>query len=158
MKLYFLRHGPAVEREAWPADDDFARPLTERGQVLVQRVADVLADLDLELGAIITSPLTRARQTAEIVARRLGMEKHLFKDDRLMPGFDLDGLAAMLSDHSGLPALMLGGPEPDFSVTIGSLVCKKAGLARVDVLSDNPLRGELVWLIPPGMLTRSSGA
>ena len=163
MKLYFLRHGPAVDRAAWPADDDFARPLTARGQAVVQRVADALADLQLELGLIITSPLTRAWQTAEIVARRLDILDRLLKDDRLMPGFDLNGLTAILRAHSAQSAIMLVGHEPDFSTTIsaliggGSLVCKKGGLARVDVSTDNPLRGDLVWLIPPSILTRPSG-
>lgn len=163
MKLYFLRHGPAVERTAWPADNDFARPLTERGQAVVQRVAEALAALQLKPEAIITSPLARALQTAQIVARRLDLQDRLVKDDRLMPGFCLERLAAVLQAHADLSAIMLVGHEPDFSSSIsaliggGALVCKKGGLARVDVLSNNPLRGELVWLIPPSVLTRPSG-
>lgn len=163
VKLYFLRHGPAVERTAWQADDDFARPLTERGQAVVQCVAEALAALQLKPEAIITSPLARAFQTAEIVARRLDLNAHLVKDDRLMPGFGLDGLTAILQAHADLSAIMLVGHEPDFSTTIstliggGALVCKKGGLARVDILATSPLRGELVWLIPPSVLTRPSG-
>jgi phosphohistidine phosphatase len=154
MRLYFLRHGLAADREDWPAEEDFARPLTARGQDQLKRTAETLAALDLRLDVILTSPLTRALQTAEIVAKRLDMLDRLVPDQRLSPGFEVGQLSANL---------MLVGHEPDFSQTIsaliggGTIVCKKGGLARVDVPSGTQLAGELVWLIPPSVLVLSSG-
>src|SRR6184192_1996819 len=72
MKLCFLRHGEAD----WPnwnkPDDD--RPLTERGRKEMKRVAKFLERLKFSAATILTSPLPRASQTAEIVAECLGIE------------------------------------------------------------------------------------
>ena len=70
MKLFFLRHGLA-DRSAWSGYDD-ERPLTPYGKERMLAEAETIARLDLGLDAIITSNLTRAQQTTEIVAERLG--------------------------------------------------------------------------------------
>jgi len=169
MRLYFLRHGLAANREDWPAEEDFARPLTARGRDQLEHTAEILAALDLRLDVILTSPLIRALQTAEIVAKRLDMLDRLVQDRRLSPGFDAGQLPAILPAHPGAANLMLVGHEPDFSQIIsaliggGCVVCKKGGLARVDVPPvgawppGTRLAGELVWLIPPSVLALSSG-
>jgi phosphohistidine phosphatase SixA len=94
----------------------------------------------------------RARQTAEIAAAELDAGAPV-DDDRLARGFDRKHLAAILADHRGAQALVLVGHEPDFGRTIreltgGAVVCKKGGIARVDI-DDETVRGELVWLLPP---------
>jgi phosphohistidine phosphatase len=156
MKLYFLRHGLA-DRSEW-AGPDFERPLTERGKAQMAREAETMAELNLDLDLIITSPLTRACQTAEIVAERLEMLDRLIVDERLAYGFDPDKLDEILEAHPDATAIMLVGHEPDFSETIadliggGEVVCKKGGLARVDLYGGASLQGELVWLIPPKVL------
>jgi phosphohistidine phosphatase len=79
-------------------------------------------------------------------------------DRRLGPGFDIEQLAAILRDHASARALMLVGHEPSFSETIsaliggGRVVCKKGGLACVDLPDVSNLSGELLWLIPPRLL------
>ena len=60
MKLFFLRHGLAGDRSEWKGNDA-TRPLTDNGVEKMQRTAATLAQLDLELDAIITSPLVRGR-------------------------------------------------------------------------------------------------
>jgi phosphohistidine phosphatase len=158
-RLYFLRHGLAANRSEWSGDDS-ERPLTSKGQALMAREAQTIAQLGLQLDLILTSPLVRALQTARIVAEALGMQERLQADERLAPGFGMPALAEVLKERSGVSALMLVGHEPDFSETIGALigggrvVCKKGGLARVDLPDDGSLAGELVWLIPPGVLGR----
>jgi phosphohistidine phosphatase len=163
--LYFLRHGQAGERSEWRGDDS-QRPLTSRGKELMAQEAETLANMDLDLSLIITSPLTRCFQTAEIVARKLKMTDRLLTDDRLSPGFDVEKLAKTLQAHPEAVNVMLVGHEPDFSEAVsdltggGYVVMKKGALARVDLLpgSDNPgkgpLHGDLVWLIPPKALTK----
>ena len=157
MILYFLRHGLAEDRLVWSGDDGL-RPLTKQGIKLLEREADVLMPLLSDLKLILTSPLTRAFQTAEIVAKKLSLTNNLIKDQRLSPGFDTTQLVAVLDDYPDQDLMMLVGHEPDFSLTIssiiggGNLVCKKGGLARVDLYSRSPLTGELVWLVPPKII------
>jgi phosphohistidine phosphatase len=156
--LYFLRHGLAFAREEW-TDDDALRPLTGKGKKQMKRSAEKIDDLQLELDLILTSPLVRAFQTAEIVARQLSLEEHLVQEERLAPGFNYQALASIASDHSEAEEVLLVGHEPDLSSTLrdlvggGKLVCKKGGLARVDITNHDPLEGELVWLLPPKLLT-----
>jgi len=152
VELLFLRHGPAGSRTEWTRPDA-ERPLTDQGRAVVRRAAALLADADVRVDAVITSPYARARETAEIAADELGASDRLVDDERLTPGFDRDGLAGVIADHSGAGCLMLVGHEPDFSETIGALtggdvVVKKAGIARVDV-DEHTLRGRLLWLLAP---------
>ena len=155
MKVYFLRHGPAGKRGEWKRDDA-ARPLTVEGIEKMHRIAATLAALDLGLDAIVNSPLVRAKQTAEIVAQELEMP--LKEDARLAPGFNAELLRGVLLDHPGAKAVMVVGHEPDFSATIGaligggSLICKKGGLALVELPDAASHKGELLWLVPPGIL------
>jgi len=157
MKVYFLRHGVAVERSEWNGDDT-ARPLTEDGVRKTAEIAAAIARLGVDVESIITSPLVRAKATADIVARALGLKSHAVEDRRLAPGFDAASLRAILRDHRGAGAVMLVGHEPDFSETLseliggGSLEIKKTGLALVDLPDTRPGRGRLRWLIPPKML------
>lgn len=159
MQLLFLRHGVAEPWETW-GDDDGERPLSVPGRKAMERAAATFVELGLAPDVIITSPLTRARQTAEIAARGLGMSDRVVSDPRLEPGFDAEALGDILGEHSDSDILMLVGHEPDFSLTVGSLigggrvVCKKGGLARVDVDVAFPSDGELVWLLPPKDLIR----
>jgi phosphohistidine phosphatase len=151
MRLYFLRHGPAVSRTEWDRPDE-ERPLTDEGRAVVAASARLLVRVAVTADAIVTSPLVRARQTAEIAAAELDAGAPV-DDDRLARGFDRKHLAAILADHRGAQALVLVGHEPDFSRTIreltgGAVVCKKGGIARVDI-DDETVRGELVWLLPP---------
>ena len=156
MKLYFLRHGLA-DRSEW-SGPDHERPLTSQGEARMAHEADTFAELNLDLDYIYTSPLTRAYQTAEIVADRLDLSDRLIEDQRLALGFDTDDLVEILGDHPDAEGIMLVGHEPDFSETIGDLigsaevVCKKGSLARIDVYDWISPRGALVWLIPPKML------
>ena len=158
MRLFFLRHGLA-DRSAWDGED-YLRPLTPEGIDRMQRSSRRIAKLNLALDHIISSPLTRARQTAEIAAEELGIIDLLVEDDRLEPGFNIYHLAEIIKEYPDADALMFVGHEPDFSMMIerliggGSIVCKKGSLARVDLTDSGPLSGELVWLIPPKALVK----
>jgi phosphohistidine phosphatase len=157
MILYFLRHGLAGLRKEWEGDDS-RRPLTKKGLKHMGTQAKTIVRLDLQLDVIITSPLTRAFQTADIVARKLKMVAPLEHDERLAPGFDRADLEQVLADHPGAKNIMLVGHAPDFSLTIsaltggGNVTLKKGGLARVDITATDPLQGGLVWLLPPKIM------
>lgn len=157
MDLFFLRHGLAGDPSEWQGDDA-KRPLTDEGKEKMKRTAATLAALDLGLDVIITSPLVRAQQTADIVARKLNCP--LTEDKRLAPGFNVEQLHKILLDHPDATKVMLVGHEPDFSATIsaliggGRIVCKKGGLALVTISNAHSKHGELVWLVPPKVLAR----
>ena len=161
MILYFLRHGLAGDRISWQ-EGDHVRPLSDKGKERMHQEAGKIASLDLGIDCIITSPLTRALQTAQIVAEHLGMQDDLIVDERLAPGFDHDSLAEILHAYPKVKSLLLVGHEPDFSETIsaiiggGRIVCKKGSLAKVNI-AEETMEGVLEWLAPPGLLTMDSG-
>src|SRR5262245_47354619 len=154
LKLYFLRHGQAGTRQDWQGDDS-RRPLTGEGKKRMKREAATIVEMDLRIDAIITSPLDRALQTAEIVANAVGPQTSLEEDARLGLGFGPKQLAAIVAKHREAEGLMLVGHEPDFSETIGALTgggrvnMKKGALACVEVDDGAGLKGTLAWLIPP---------
>jgi phosphohistidine phosphatase len=147
MKLYLLRHGQA-DWPNWDKPDD-ERPLTKEGKKEVAAVARLLARLEIA-PVILTSPLPRASQTAEIAAQHLKAKVSV--EPLLRPGFDATRLAKILKTFSG-KSLMVVGHEPDFTRTIFQLTgantkMSKSGVALID-LETEPLRGVLRWLVPP---------
>jgi phosphohistidine phosphatase len=157
MKLFFLRHGLAGDQSEWKGDDA-QRPLTSEGKEKMKLSASALKELKLGVEMIITSPLTRARQTAEIVAKKLNCK--LTEETRLSPGFNIDDLRDILLDHPNTETIMFVGHEPDFSETVSALIgggdieLKKGGLALVDLPNARSNHGELLWLLPPRLLAR----
>jgi phosphohistidine phosphatase len=148
MELYFLRHGEADWPE-WKKSDD-ERPLTKRGKREMRDVAKFLDRLKVRPNLIVTSPLPRAAQTAEIAADYL--KAKLRKDELLAPGFGASKLRTVLKRHRAR-VLMLVGHEPDFTQVISeltgaSLKLSKAGVALVDVDPESE-EGKLLWLFPP---------
>ncbi len=148
MKLYFLRHGEA-DWPDWKRPDD-ERPLTKRGKREMREVAKFLDRLKVRPELIVTSPLPRAAQTAEIAADYI--KAKVRKDESLAPGFDRSDLQIVVKRH-GESVLMLVGHEPDFTniisaLTGASLKLSKAGVALVEMDADSE-QGKLLWLFPP---------
>ncbi len=148
MHLYFLRHGEA-DWPNWKKSDDL-RPLTRHGKKEMHEVAKFLKRIKVKPSLILTSPLPRACQTAEIAAEHLktkcGVER------TLAPGFGKRELERLLENYPK-GDLMIVGHEPDFSgaiaaVTGASVKLSKAGVALVD-LEPRSVDGRLVWLFPP---------
>jgi phosphohistidine phosphatase len=160
MRLYFLRHGQAGNREDWDRPDE-ERPLTRRGIAETHDAARGMRWLDLGIEHVLSSPLVRAQQTALIVAHELHLEvtttPALASGCTLTTaaeaiGAHLDGLRASSTPAPGNEApartprgLLLVGHEPDFSVIIGAMIgrkgsagirLKKGALCRVDFNPD----------------------
>lgn len=147
MKLYFLRHGKA-DWPNWNRPDD-ERPLTDEGKKETATVAKLLARLEIT-PTILTSPLPRASQTAEIAGKYLKAKVEI--DPLLRPGFNATNLGKILKKFPG-KSLMVVGHEPDFTRTIfqltgGKTKMAKAGVAFVD-LDPEEMKGVLRWLVPP---------
>jgi phosphohistidine phosphatase len=118
MKLYVMRHGPAEDFSASGRDGD--RALTTSGRERVRAVAKVLHEKDEAPRVIISSPLVRAMQTAEIVAAELGVDR-VETGHELAPGGDAASLARALVRDDRKRSMVVGH-EPDLSALIATLL------------------------------------
>ncbi len=161
--LYVLRHGEAGKRLA-AGSNDYERALTVAGANEVEKIADAMAKLGVKPGLVSTSPLARARQTADIVAKRLKIKNRLQDWDELKPEGSRIKLYERLARMKPEASVMVVGHEPYLSSLVselvfdgqrGRIIMKKAGLARVTVASFRPKpRGELRWLLTPKLMKR----
>lgn len=158
-ELYLVRHAVAAERGSeWP--DDTQRPLTERGISRFKEVVRGLRRLDVEVDEIFTSPLVRARQTAELLASGLEGKPPVKILDALSPGHTSGSVMAQLAKVAKRRRVALVGHEPELGELAAYLIgagralpFKKGGLCRIDVGSLTAKRaGGLVWFLPPGVL------
>jgi phosphohistidine phosphatase len=157
VKLVIIRHGPAGDREEWEAAgrDDRLRPLTSKGRKDVRRAAAGLASLVPTLDLVVTSPLTRAVETADIVAAQYGCEIQLLES--LTPESEPDRLMPWLKDQLRSGTVAVVGHEPQLS-TLGAYLMtgratsfmdlKKGGACLLE-LPDPPRPGDatLKWLL-----------
>ena len=158
-ELYLVRHGLAEERgDAWP--DDTKRPLTDEGISRMRKAARGLARLGVSVEVVLTSPLVRARQTAEILAGALDPRPSLVNVDSLAPDGAYASVVADLEKHARKTRLALVGHEPmigEFAARIlGSrhpIEFKKGAVCRID-LEDLPPAGpaDLRWMLTPKIL------
>jgi phosphohistidine phosphatase len=158
VELGLLRHAHAGDPAAWDRPDDL-RPLTEKGRQQAERLGRFLAAAGFVPDALLTSPQVRARETAELVADRLGVPVRI--DPRLGGFVDLATVEAILDDAGGPARPVLVGHDPDFgdllTLLTGSpgLRMRKGAFALLDV--ERPLApgsAELRWLVPPDLLRR----
>ena len=150
MKLFFLRHG--IAEDGRPGTRDFDRRLTDEGVAQMRGVARGLRALDLEPEVILTSPVVRARQTAEIAAEELSAAGRLQVEQRLACGCRFQDLAQMVDGHGPKARILLVGHEPDLSAMVRSLSggcvhMGKASLACVECADVATGSGELRWLL-----------
>ena len=159
VELYLIRHAIAAERgEEWP--DDGKRPLTDEGVARMRKAARGLARLGADIDVIFTSPLVRARQTAEIVAAALDARPSIVTMDALAPGASYAALIADLEKHGRKNRLGLVGHEPGLGEFAGRLIgsrhaieFKKGAICRIDVEQLPPAGpGHLRWFMSPRIL------
>ncbi len=158
MELGLLRHAHAGDPESWDRPDDL-RPLSDKGRQQSDRLGRLLAAAGFSPDLVLTSPRVRARETADLVADRLGV--HVRVEPRLGDYLDLATVDSIL-DEAGRPIRpILVGHDPDFSDLLGSLTAspglrmRKGAFALLDV--ERPLvpgSAELRWLVPPDLLRR----
>lgn len=143
MRLLLLRHGIAVEPGSPGYEEDSERPLTAKGDRRMRRVAEGMLTLGLSCDVILTSPYTRARQTADIVARALKCTHGCHPSADLAPDGDVGQLIGQLrADEHSRQGIMLVGHEPSLSRLLSTLLSgrptlpvmlKKGGLCVLDV-------------------------
>jgi phosphohistidine phosphatase len=158
MDLFILRHGEAEPRAA--DIDEFDRALTSKGREDVRKVAAWIKSADLSFDLIATSPLKRARETAEIVAKSLGKKSEIWPS--LAPEGGRKALVLEISQLEGTGSLLIVGHEPLLSTFIrqviagddrASILLAKGGMARIkNVTIADPIAGDLHWLITPRLV------
>src|SRR5258707_12119455 len=114
MILYFLRHASAGKKLPGPKKDE-RRPLDEEGILQARYVGRMLANLDVQVEQIISSPLKRAMQTASLLANELAFESAVLKDDALRPEGEQDQFQSMLALFKKHEAIVVVGRNPNFT-------------------------------------------
>jgi phosphohistidine phosphatase len=157
--LYLVRHAIAEERGSdWP--DDTKRPLTHRGMARMREAVRGLDFLGVEIGLVLTSPLVRARQTAEILARGLASVPAVDTTNALIPGQPPARMVEALAGHSRQRAIALVGHEPGLGELAAWLIgareplpFKKGGICCIELPSlPAAPTGQLIWFALPKML------
>jgi phosphohistidine phosphatase len=162
VQLYLVRHAIAHERgDAWP--DDRLRPLTEDGAARMVRQARGLAELGVTFDEILTSPLVRTRQTADILADTFRASPRIVEVPALEPGRSAKDVASALRNFTRRTSLALVGHEPglgDLAAWLvglrGPLAFKKGSAALIEVALLPPPAGsgELRWFLTPRILRK----
>ena len=150
----------AVQRGTaeYPDDD---RPLTKKGIQKMRTAAKGIANLIQHADLILTSPLTRAFDTAKIVAKALGYKKKIEVCKELLPGNSPSTVIDYLSKCKNKKSVLIVGHEPDAGILASTLlgatksiiVLKKGAVCRIDV-DKMPLNepGKLIWHLTPKQL------
>ena len=161
LELYLIRHGVAAERgDQYP--DDSKRPLTSNGLSRLRREAKALAGLGVTFDQIVTSPLVRTRQTAEVFADVLKPKPPVAASDALAPAGTTGAVMQELARHAKKGRVALIGHEPNLGELAARLIgakapleFKKGGVCRID-FEELPSKGPglLRWFITPRMLRK----
>jgi len=159
LELYLVRHGIAENRgEHWP--DDSKRPLTSGGVAKLRKAAKGLVALDVTFDQIISSPLVRTRQTADVLAEVLKGKPPVATSDALAPAGTPAAVIQEIGRHARKARLALVGHEPNLGELAAQLIgakapleFKKGGICRIDfdVLPPKGV-GALRWFATPKML------
>lgn len=161
--LMLLRHAIAEDRSHTGRDED--RRLTGEGKRKLREVVAGMCALELPVERVLSSPLVRAVETAEIVAEGLGLEDGVDVAQALAPGAGSDAVFAALGEVGRASGIVLVGHEPDLSMLASTLLTgtpglvhmafRKAGLAGI-VVARLPPRGAgaLEFFLTPGQLRK----
>ena len=160
-EIYIIRHGIAAERgEAYP--DDSKRPLIAKGIARLKREAKALDELGIAFDQIITSPLVRAKQTADVFAATMKSKPPVATTDALAPAGTPAAVTQELGRHAKKARIALVGHEPDLGELAAKLLgarghveFRKGAVCAIDVDGATPGGpGTLRFLLPPRMLRR----
>lgn len=158
LTLLLIRHAAAVPRGT-PGISDDERPLTPDGEAEFRVAARGLARIVPPLDVLLTSPLPRARSTAEIAAR--AFQRIVPRHEPALALEDVDGIIAALKTQPPDATVALVGHEPVLSELLARLLgasdgerlaFEKGGAALVDLPDGPATAGRLIWFIPPRAL------
>jgi phosphohistidine phosphatase len=162
MLIYLLRHGIAAVLGQDNHFSDAERALTPEGLTKMRAASLGLKRLGVTFDLVVSSPLVRAKETAEIVVEVLKIKEPIQEWDELAPDGSIDGLMRQLQKHRDKTAVLLVGHQPFmgllacfliFGSDKVSLALKKGGICCIQVNEVPPqFAGELLWMLPPKIL------
>lgn len=165
MKILLIRHGKAEERPllSLSAKKDALRALTESGRREMRKAAKGLRKFAPDIDVLAASPLVRAQETADIVAKVFGVNQVL-EQALLSPGADAPALLDWLNAQAPDTTVALVGHEPGLSQFAtrllsgkdASFITFKKGACALIEFDGKPVagRGVLAWLLQPGQLRK----
>src|SRR6476660_6012635 len=161
MLLLLVRHAHAGDRDPdrWPDDRD--RPLTDKGRKVQRRVSRALGEQQLVPTLVLTSPWTRAAQTAEILVSELGVSHAPIPSAALAAPPDLSRLADDIGEPGSDAIVALVGHSPWIEELAALLLTgqptglrvdyPKSGVMGIDLEKPAPGAGELRFFLRPKM-------
>jgi phosphohistidine phosphatase len=164
MELFVIRHAIAEPLGKENKFSDEMRALTVEGRNRMREVVKGLVKLGVEFDLLLTSPLKRAVETAEIVGTGTGLTKKEIKlSGNLAPGASAEELFAEIKGLPGVEAIALIGHQPDLGGLISRIIhsdatslsiqLKKGGVCCLNVTETVPrFRGDMMWLLTPRQL------
>ncbi|MEN3038020.1 MAG: phosphohistidine phosphatase SixA [Candidatus Kryptonium sp.] len=157
MIIYLVRHADAEQKK--PGMSDFDRSLTELGKETTRKMAIFLKKMNLKIDLIISSPLVRAVQTAEIIRDILQIQSEIVNINELVPGSDFQSLMKVITSF-GCENILAVGHEPHLGEFLAWLMgiskpieFEKNSVACVEVSLFGGSGSKLNWLIHPAMFT-----
>jgi len=158
MIVYFLRHANAGERMVSPKKDE-KRGLDKEGIEQCGYVGRALAAMDVQVDAILSSPLKRSTQTAALVGNEMGFEGKLLIEPALRPQGTFADFRKLLDKYARHEAVMVVGHNPNLSEFLGRVIsrtgCEAALELRKGAVAKVELRrssGWLSWCLTPKVL------
>ena len=161
MNIHLLRHGTAAALAQENNFRDEQRALTTEGIAKIRQAAQGLKRLQVTFDVIVSSPLVRARQTAEIVAEAMKFRQPLDEWVELVPEGSADAALRRLEDFRECRSVLLVGHQPSIGCIASylifgdarvSLSFKKGAVFCVQANDPPPWAGELLWALPSRML------
>src|SRR6267154_3139142 len=158
MVIYFLRHASAGQPFGTPKKDE-KRGLDKEGIDQCGLIGRFFAAADVQVEAIVSSPLKRAAQTAFLVGNEMGFDGKIQMEAALRPAGTFADFRVLLEKHRKQDAIMVVGHNPNLSEFVGKMISvsgceaavdlKKGSVARVELRRNS---GELLWCLTPRVL------
>ncbi len=161
-ELFIVRHGPAGKSLEDKKLDE-ARPLTKKGKEKMKNIAKGLSGMDISFDKIVTSPLARCAESADILSKCCTDKNCAEPIDALKPGGSIDDLIGYLNALDGVETVAIVGHEP-FLSEFASYCLAKSKNSFIDLKKGGvialefgnmikPGTGKLCWMMEPSQLT-----
>ncbi len=166
MEVILIRHAKAENRDpsAWPDDD--LRPLTAEGRAAQRAAARAMKKIGIKFGFLVTSPLLRATETADIVAGVYRWPEPPQVAQELGHGYAVDAVVKLLAKFPPDASVTLVGHEPDFSNLAAALISrsgdvsitlKKSGVLGIEFEGQAAAgKGTLLFHLKPSHLRKAA--
>jgi phosphohistidine phosphatase len=128
--VYIVRHAEAVEEGEMLPDE--WRFLTETGRTAAKKMSTSLAKYGPKTRLTLTSPLTRAVQTAEIMAEKACRRNTVVASSLLLPGADIAELISRMKESSSAKRIMVVGHEPQLGAMVAALLCRNEAAVSLE--------------------------